>query len=86
MPTISTFYGIAIRMCWDEHGPPHFHAIHGGTAAVFAIENPRVLRGDLPARAVDLILEWARLHEDELRRNWQLCAAKQAPLRIQPLD
>ena len=86
MPTISVFYGITIRMHWDEHGPPHFHAIHGGNMAVFAIEDLRVLHGGLPGRAVDLILEWARLHQDELRRNWQLCTAKEAPLRIQPLE
>jgi len=64
----------------------HFHAIHGGRAAVFAIEELRVLHGDLPKRAVGLILEWARLHQEELRRNWQLCAEKQTPLKIQPLE
>jgi hypothetical protein len=26
MPTISVFLGIAIRMYYDEHGVPHFHA------------------------------------------------------------
>mgnify|MGYP003575944346 CR=1 FL=1 len=25
MPTISTFYGITIRMFYDDHAPPHFH-------------------------------------------------------------
>src|ERR1043166_4233240 len=40
MPTISRFYGITIRMYWTDHGPPHFHAIHGGTAAAFAIDDP----------------------------------------------
>ncbi len=29
MPTISIFYGIFIRMYYDEHRPPHFHAITG---------------------------------------------------------
>jgi Domain of unknown function (DUF4160) len=28
MPTISRFYGIAIAMLFDDHGPPHFHARH----------------------------------------------------------
>jgi Domain of unknown function (DUF4160) len=86
MPTISAFYGITIRMYWSEHGPPHFHAIHAGNAAVFAIEDLHIVHGDLPRRAVTLILEWARLHQDELRRNWQLCAAKQTPIRIPPLE
>lgn len=26
MPTVSVFYGIIIRMFFDEHAPPHFHA------------------------------------------------------------
>lgn len=29
MPTISTFYGIIIRMFFDEHAPPHFHTQTG---------------------------------------------------------
>jgi len=29
MPTISMFYGMLIQMYWDEHAPPHFHAIYG---------------------------------------------------------
>ena len=26
MPTVCIFYGIIIRMFFDEHAPPHFHA------------------------------------------------------------
>jgi hypothetical protein len=31
MPTISTFYGIIVRMYYAprEHGPPHFHVYCG---------------------------------------------------------
>jgi hypothetical protein len=25
MPTISAFYGILIRMFYNDHAPPHFH-------------------------------------------------------------
>jgi hypothetical protein len=28
MPTISEFFGIIIRMYYDEHNPPHFHAYY----------------------------------------------------------
>ena len=38
MPTISMFFGIAIRMYFRERGPPHFHAIYGGEDATIAIE------------------------------------------------
>lgn len=39
MPTISQFYGIMIRMYFNEHGSPHFHALYGEHAAVIAIES-----------------------------------------------
>jgi len=25
MPTICVFYGITVRMYYDDHNPPHFH-------------------------------------------------------------
>jgi len=30
MPEISRFYGIVIKMFYNDHAPPHFHAEHGG--------------------------------------------------------
>ena len=30
MPEVSRFFGILIRMYFDEHDPPHFHAISRG--------------------------------------------------------
>jgi len=35
MPTISVFYGIIIRMYYDDHNPPHFHAFYGDYKAIF---------------------------------------------------
>ena len=29
MPTISVFYGIVIRMFFNDHAPPDFHARYG---------------------------------------------------------
>ncbi|MCL6564418.1 MAG: DUF4160 domain-containing protein, partial [Firmicutes bacterium] len=29
MPTISEFFGIVITMYWQDHMPPHFHALYG---------------------------------------------------------
>jgi hypothetical protein len=29
MPTISWFYGIAVRMYFLDHPPPHFQAVYG---------------------------------------------------------
>ncbi len=62
MPTISFFYGILIRMYYNDHDPPHFHALYGEFQATVAIEELRVLEGELPRRALDLVLDWAELH------------------------
>lgn len=42
MPTISWFYGISIRMFFNDHAPPHFHALYGSKEAKFAIETGAV--------------------------------------------
>ena len=86
MPTISTFYGVAIRMYWADHAPPHFHAQYGAEEAVFEIQTLRMTRGSLPRRALALTLEWAALHRQELLEDWQLCAMRQMPKIIPPLD
>jgi len=37
MPTLSICFGIVIRMYYDDHPPPHFHAIYGEYEAKIAI-------------------------------------------------
>ncbi len=86
MPTISVFYGIVIQMFWDDHAPPHFHALYAEFEAVIDIRTLAVLRGGLPRRAQALVLEWASLHRDALLEDWELCQAMQPPRRITPLD
>jgi hypothetical protein len=85
MPTISRFYGILIQMYFGDQVPPHFHALYAEFEALIAIETLEVIRGDLPARAMALVLEWAQQHRDELRRDWNLCAQNQTPAKISPL-
>jgi hypothetical protein len=29
MPEVSRFFGISIRMYFEDHNPPHFHAVYG---------------------------------------------------------
>ena len=85
MPTISAFYGVVIRMYWADHAPPHFHALYGDEEALINIRTLTVIRGRLPVRAFALILEWARLHRDDLLEDWVLCEIKQTPKKIPPL-
>lgn len=85
MPEISSFFGIKITMYWNDHLPPHFHAIYGDEEAIVDIRRAVVLRGRLPPSKLKLVLAWAVIHEEELMRNWER-ASKGLPLEpIEPL-
>lgn len=86
MPEISRFFGIVVRMYFSDHEPPHFHAAYGDMEALVAIESLEILRGELPRRALSLVLEWATLHRSALREDWQLARAGMAPKPIEPLE
>ncbi|NMG32199.1 DUF4160 domain-containing protein [Aromatoleum evansii] len=85
MPTIATFYGILIQMFWSDHAPPHFHALYGEHEVLIDIRTLDILEGEMPRRAVALILEWAQEHRAELMEDWELCARNQPPNKIRPL-
>jgi hypothetical protein len=85
MRTISRFYGILIQMYFGDHPPPHFHALYAEFEAVIDIRTFGIIRGELPLRAMALVLEWAQQHREELQRDWELCIQNQMPERIRPL-
>jgi hypothetical protein len=86
MPRISKYYGIAIYMYYQDHAPPHFHAIYGEHEAVIDIATAKMLEGALPNRAMKLVKAWARLHRQELQENWERTQAGEALQQIAPLD
>jgi hypothetical protein len=85
MPTISLFYGILIQMFWNDHPPPHFHVRYAEHKARIDIHTLELLSGDLPRRALVLVLEWAQEHRGELLEDWNLCVQNRPPTRIAPL-
>lgn len=85
-PEISRFFGIIIRMFFDEHNPPHIHAEYQGQKAVFDL-NGNVARGNLGSRtATKLVREWIDLHVTELQADWELAQAGMEIKRIAPLE
>jgi len=52
MPTICSFYGILIRMFFNDRAPPHFHARYGEFEATIDIDTLSVLEGELTRRAL----------------------------------
>lgn len=70
MPEISRFYGIVIKMFYNDHPPPHFHAEYGSDQMLVNIETLAVIAGKLPPRATGLVMEWAAQRQDDLRNDW----------------
>ncbi|HAY21119.1 MAG TPA: hypothetical protein DCY27_02920 [Desulfobacterales bacterium] len=79
MPSLSSFYGIVIRVYYDDHPPPHFHAYYGDDEILVAIDSLEILQGSFPKRALAMTIEWAIEHRDELKENWRL-AEEHRPL------
>jgi hypothetical protein len=86
MPELCRFFGIIIRMYYNDHDPPHFHAVYGDDEALIGIETLSIIRGELPRRGLAMVLEWAVLHREELRRDWELARSGRTPVPIPPLD
>ena len=85
MPEISRFYGIVIKMYYNDHAPAHFHAEYGGDELLVAIDSLAVVAGKLPPRATGLVMEWATQHQAELLQAWTQARNTQPLDRIDPL-
>ena len=86
MPEISRFFGIIVRMFYEDHDPAHVHAEYQGNQALFDFAG-NILRGDLRSRtATRLLREWIDLHAAELRADWELARAGEEINKIAPLD
>jgi hypothetical protein len=85
MPEISRFYGIVIKMFFDDHAPPHFHAQYGSDEVIVNINTLAVVAGKIPPRAMGLVMEWAMLHQAELQADWQKAKKLQQLDKINPL-
>ncbi|HSB06450.1 MAG TPA: DUF4160 domain-containing protein [Thermodesulfobacteriota bacterium] len=86
MPEICRFFGIVIKMFFDDHNPPHFHAEYSGDVALIDIGNLSVFSGRLPPRVMGLVIEWATIHQQELFADWDRARAQQALQKIAPLE
>jgi len=86
VPIISAFFGIIVRMYFDDHAPPHFHVEHHGQDAMVSFDG-RILEGEIAsATARRLVREWARRHTSELEANWRRAKKLQKLETIAPLE
>lgn len=81
MPILSNFYGILIKMYFQqsEHNPPHIHAIYGEYTGAINIQTGEIIDGDLPIRAIKLIQEWLELYKNEILEIWNTQEFKNIP-------
>lgn len=86
MPEISRFFGIVIKMFFDDHNPPHFHAEYGSDLALIDIRTLSVFSGRLPPRVTGLVIEWATLHQHDLLADWDRAQAREKLQKIPLLE
>ena len=53
--------------------------------AIIDIETLAFINGQLPARARGMVVEWAALHQEELREAFRRAEAMESPSKIAPL-
>ena len=71
-------------MNFSDHNPPHFHAWYGDYKVTISIKDG-IVKGEMPGRALRLILEWLDLHRDELMENWMRAQNGGTLENIEPL-
>ena len=55
MPEVSRFFGIIIKMFFNDHLPPHFHAEFAEFKAMISIETGEIIDGEMPKKQLKLI-------------------------------
>lgn len=71
MPVICRFYGIIIKIYFNDYLPPHLHAIYGEYNGIIDLNTFEMLEGDLPTRALKLVQEWTEYYQLDLLKMWE---------------
>lgn len=88
MPELSRFYGIIIKLIYNDekqHHKPHIHAYYGDYEASISIDG-ELLAGALPAKQYKLVAAWLVLHEDEIYTAWNNAVNSKPFDRVAPLS
>jgi Domain of unknown function (DUF4160) len=82
VPTIAYIGSIQIRIYYDDHGVPHFHAVSPDFDFKIAIDDCSTIsgNGNLCGRDLAAIRTWGQIHRDMLHVNW-LLAREGKPLQ-----
>ena len=69
-------------MNFHDHLPPHFHAWYNEYKITVNIEDGEV-NGNMPARALRLILEWWEKNKEVLMETWDMA---QSGIPLNPIE
>ncbi|PHN07140.1 DUF4160 domain-containing protein [Flavilitoribacter nigricans] len=70
MPTIKIIDSIKILMYFNDHLPPHFHAIYNEYEVLIEIRSLKVYAGKLPKSQMKKVLDWAGSNQEFLMKKW----------------
>jgi hypothetical protein len=65
--------------------PRIFTPKYAGQDVAIEIASLDILAGQVPGRALRLVLEWAGFHQDELMENWRRVRRGELPVSVEPL-
>lgn len=76
MPTFFIIDGVKIDFYYNDHVPPHFHAIYAEYEVLIEIESLKIHRGSLPKPQQKKILKWAKANQAQLKEIWEAMRPK----------
>ena len=85
MPELCRFFGIIITMNWGDHAPPHFHVRCGEQKGIVALDDLRLIKGNVTPQTMAQV-RWAALHPIELARDWAKASRHEELSPIPPLE
>lgn len=87
MPIVSQFYGIVVRMYFDDmkqHNMPHIHVQYADSKAIYNL-NGICIKGALPNKQSKMVEAWIIIHNEELQLLWTLMQDNNEFFSIEPL-
>jgi hypothetical protein len=84
MPTIAVIPGgITIAIYYNDHDPPHFHAMQAEHEILVEIARLVIFAGSAPVAMQRAVLGWAAQHQGELALCWARAHSGLSPGKIQ---
>lgn len=71
MPVIGKIKNIVLRMFFDDHAPPHFHADNTKENGLFSIKTLAMFKGNLSVKDQNEVQNWAQGKQDKLLEMWE---------------